>query len=141
MITEEIVMEVPLDNFNDIFSVIETMFNKLNENNEFISGDNENVEYHIYYEIREEDEYEEEEKTSFTNCKEINSNLGKFEKIKDNDQLILNCECCNICCSTYNKGEYKRVIPSCQHVFHKKCVDKWLKTNGSCPLCRDILIK
>lgn len=143
MMSEEISVVIPFEDFNNIFSIIENMFNKLNENNEFISGDNENVEYHIYYEIDEENNEvnEEKDKISFSNCKEINSSLCKFERIKENDELIKKGESCNICFSSYCCGEYKRTIPSCKHVFHKKCVDKWLKTNGTCPLCRDNLIK
>lgn len=29
-----------------------------------------------------------------------------------------------------------RKIPHCSHFFHIDCIDAWLKTHDSCPLCR-----
>lgn len=62
--------------------------------------------------------------------------LGPYKRIKDNDPLLGNN--CTICINQYIKGEYKRTL-SCQHSFHKKCVDKWFKYgNTSCPICRKV---
>ncbi|XP_047308970.1 putative RING-H2 finger protein ATL21B [Impatiens glandulifera] len=44
---------------------------------------------------------------------------------------------CPICISEYEPKETLRTIPECNHYFHAKCIDEWLKLNGTCPLCRN----
>lgn len=56
-----------------------------------------------------------------------------YKKIKEGDKLI--GIKCGICLDEYKENEYKREI-KCKHVYHKRCVDKWLKQEYSCPLCR-----
>lgn len=69
-----------------------------------------------------------------TATEEMIRELGSYRRIKDNDKLLE--EECSICTSKYQKNEGIRELP-CKHYFHKRCVDKWLKTGGlSCPYCR-----
>ncbi|KAL5756261.1 hypothetical protein ACOSP7_020688 [Xanthoceras sorbifolium] len=42
---------------------------------------------------------------------------------------------CCICLARYADNDELREL-SCVHVFHVECVDKWLKINASCPLCK-----
>ncbi|XP_050134139.1 E3 ubiquitin-protein ligase At1g63170-like isoform X1 [Malus sylvestris] len=42
---------------------------------------------------------------------------------------------CCICLAKYADNDELRELP-CLHVFHVECVDKWLKINASCPLCK-----
>ncbi len=80
---------------------------------------------------------EEDEKFDyFANCKLINKLIGKAEKIKKDDSLLLNDEVCFICFDKYQEKELKRKLPHCNHCFHKKCIDKWLKNKSTCPHCR-----
>jgi hypothetical protein len=43
---------------------------------------------------------------------------------------------CVVCMGEYNNREKLRRLP-CSHDFHSKCIDKWLKSNKTCPVCRD----
>lgn len=42
---------------------------------------------------------------------------------------------CCICLAKYSNNDELRELP-CSHFFHKECVDKWLKINALCPLCK-----
>ncbi|KAF9365655.1 hypothetical protein BGX34_009086 [Mortierella sp. NVP85] len=42
---------------------------------------------------------------------------------------------CAICLGDYSLNEIIRFLP-CQHHFHLDCVDQWLLTDKSCPLCK-----
>lgn len=42
---------------------------------------------------------------------------------------------CCICLARYADGDDLRELP-CTHFFHMECVDKWLKINALCPLCK-----
>ncbi|KAK3010452.1 hypothetical protein RJ639_010661 [Escallonia herrerae] len=42
---------------------------------------------------------------------------------------------CCICLAKYANNDELRELP-CSHFFHKDCVDKWLKINALCPLCK-----
>ncbi|GMY34265.1 E3 ubiquitin-protein ligase At1g63170 [Fagus crenata] len=43
---------------------------------------------------------------------------------------------CCICLAKYADDDELRELP-CFHVFHVDCVDKWLKINALCPLCKN----
>ncbi|XP_027355521.1 E3 ubiquitin-protein ligase At1g63170-like [Abrus precatorius] len=42
---------------------------------------------------------------------------------------------CCICLAKYENNDELRELP-CSHLFHKDCVDKWLRINALCPLCK-----
>ncbi|KAK0593256.1 hypothetical protein LWI29_033655 [Acer saccharum] len=43
---------------------------------------------------------------------------------------------CLICLSEFNDGEAVRLLSECLHSFHVPCIDMWLVSHSSCPLCR-----
>ena len=75
--------------------------------------------------------------TSYEASPQVNnlSNLPPYKLIRPEDDIIVNKCSCPICLEPYESGKYKRVLP-CNHVFHKKCIDKWLKKKMECPVCR-----
>nr|XP_029718521.1 RING finger protein 44-like isoform X1 [Aedes albopictus]XP_029718522.1 RING finger protein 44-like isoform X1 [Aedes albopictus]XP_029718523.1 RING finger protein 44-like isoform X1 [Aedes albopictus]XP_029718524.1 RING finger protein 44-like isoform X1 [Aedes albopictus]XP_029718525.1 RING finger protein 44-like isoform X1 [Aedes albopictus] len=42
---------------------------------------------------------------------------------------------CVVCMCDFEARQILRVLP-CSHEFHAKCVDKWLRSNRTCPICR-----
>ncbi|KAJ4715391.1 RING-H2 finger protein [Melia azedarach] len=48
---------------------------------------------------------------------------------------------CVICLLEFTAGERVRLLPKCNHGFHVRCIDKWLRTHSSCPKCRNCLIE
>ncbi|XP_019164980.1 PREDICTED: E3 ubiquitin-protein ligase RING1-like [Ipomoea nil] len=42
---------------------------------------------------------------------------------------------CAICLEMWGLGGLAKEMP-CKHIFHHKCIDKWLEIHGSCPVCR-----
>ncbi|XP_038680669.1 RING-H2 finger protein ATL78-like [Tripterygium wilfordii] len=46
---------------------------------------------------------------------------------------------CVICLSEFAAGEPVRLLPQCNHKFHVQCIDKWLSSHSSCPMCRQNL--
>ncbi|PKU62164.1 E3 ubiquitin-protein ligase ATL4-like [Dendrobium catenatum] len=43
---------------------------------------------------------------------------------------------CAVCLSPFYPRDDLRLLPSCRHAFHLKCIDLWLQSTPSCPLCR-----
>jgi hypothetical protein len=129
-------------NYNNninIFDTIEMMLDDLKNNTNIFDIDNSdenNIQFNIEFEIIDHNNHSQDEDLNYFNsCKEINEKIGKSEKIKKNDIII--DENCLICMEKYKIQEFKRLLPKCKHFFHKKCIDKWLKKNASCPICRD----
>lgn len=46
---------------------------------------------------------------------------------------------CAVCLSQFSEQDMLRLLPICNHAFHIHCIDTWLLTNSTCPLCRGSL--
>uniref|UniRef100_J3MBM0 RING-type domain-containing protein n=1 Tax=Oryza brachyantha TaxID=4533 RepID=J3MBM0_ORYBR len=46
---------------------------------------------------------------------------------------------CAVCLSEFVERERVRLLPNCSHAFHIDCIDTWLLSNSTCPLCRAAL--
>ncbi|KAK9047035.1 hypothetical protein V6N11_052899 [Hibiscus sabdariffa] len=47
---------------------------------------------------------------------------------------------CAICLNEFQDDETLRLIPKCDHVFHPHCIDVWLSSHSTCPVCRANLV-
>ncbi|XP_010517755.1 PREDICTED: E3 ubiquitin-protein ligase ATL41 [Camelina sativa] len=43
---------------------------------------------------------------------------------------------CAVCLSLLEEQDTARELPNCKHIFHVDCVDRWLWTCSTCPVCR-----
>ncbi|XP_058223956.1 RING-H2 finger protein ATL38-like [Rhododendron vialii] len=46
---------------------------------------------------------------------------------------------CAVCLSEFENTDTLRLLPICCHVFHHDCIDAWLSTHVTCPVCRSNL--
>ena len=68
-------------------------------------------------------------------CYNLNKKTKRI-KNKDLENFIIEC---SICLEQYKLNE-KIIQLDCDHIFHKECLNLWLKKNNSCPICRDNII-
>lgn len=50
------------------------------------------------------------------------------------DSLEFDQNCCSICLDGYETNNRVKIL-SCNHCFHAKCIDVWLRKRGVCPMC------
>ncbi|XP_024515639.1 E3 ubiquitin-protein ligase ATL15-like [Selaginella moellendorffii] len=47
---------------------------------------------------------------------------------------------CSVCLTDFQEDEVVKILPGCSHFFHTDCIDMWLFSHSTCPLCRCILV-
>jgi hypothetical protein len=43
---------------------------------------------------------------------------------------------CAVCLCEFSADDQLRLLPKCSHAFHLECIDTWLLSHSTCPLCR-----
>ncbi|XP_078148585.1 E3 ubiquitin-protein ligase ATL31-like [Carex rostrata] len=46
---------------------------------------------------------------------------------------------CAVCLCDFEDDDNIRLLPKCSHMFHPDCIDEWLLSHVTCPVCRCIL--
>ena len=52
------------------------------------------------------------------------------------DDLPNDCRECIVCMENFKRGDVRRTLPCLHSEFHAECVDRWLQSNASCPVCK-----
>ncbi|KAK4791037.1 hypothetical protein SAY86_031450 [Trapa natans] len=47
---------------------------------------------------------------------------------------------CAVCLCEFEADDKLRLLPKCSHAFHMDCIDTWLLSHSTCPLCRSNLL-
>ncbi|XP_043711489.1 RING-H2 finger protein ATL13-like [Telopea speciosissima] len=47
---------------------------------------------------------------------------------------------CAVCLCEFEAEDKLRLLPKCSHAFHMECIDTWLLSHSTCPLCRGSLL-
>ncbi|XP_065848553.1 RING-H2 finger protein ATL13 [Euphorbia lathyris] len=47
---------------------------------------------------------------------------------------------CAVCLCEFEPEDKLRLLPKCSHAFHMECIDTWLLSHSTCPLCRGCLL-
>lgn len=62
--------------------------------------------------------------------------LFKQKHQEENKNVSKNIVECAVCLSVVEDEEMMRLLPNCKHSFHVGCIDKWLASHSTCPICR-----
>ncbi|XP_012732602.2 E3 ubiquitin-protein ligase RNF128 [Fundulus heteroclitus] len=68
--------------------------------------------------------------------------IGRLEvrTLKRGDKLTDSDSVCAICIESYKVGEVVTVL-TCDHIFHKTCIEPWLLERRTCPMCKCDILK
>ncbi|KAL8540774.1 hypothetical protein ACS0TY_002118 [Phlomoides rotata] len=58
-----------------------------------------------------------------------------YSEVKDH-QIGKGALECAVCLNEFEENETLRLLPKCDHVFHPECIDAWLESHVTCPVCR-----
>jgi len=68
--------------------------------------------------------------------KKIKRTINKNTDLQKVSSISRTISCCPICMKKYNENDIIRIL-SCDHEYHKECVDIWFKDyKTDCPMCR-----
>ncbi|KAK5605384.1 hypothetical protein CRENBAI_025583 [Crenichthys baileyi] len=68
--------------------------------------------------------------------------IGRLEvhTLKRGDELTSSDSVCAVCIESYKGGEVVTVL-TCDHIFHKACIEPWLLERRTCPMCKCDILK
>ncbi|XP_069381934.1 E3 ubiquitin-protein ligase RNF128a isoform X2 [Paralichthys olivaceus] len=59
---------------------------------------------------------------------------------RDDEETMSDVHMCAVCIESYRAGEVVTVL-TCDHIFHKACIEPWLLERRTCPMCKCDILK
>ncbi|XP_060923782.1 E3 ubiquitin-protein ligase RNF128a [Limanda limanda] len=59
---------------------------------------------------------------------------------RDDEETMSDSHMCAVCIESYRVGEVVTVL-TCDHIFHKPCIEPWLLERRTCPMCKCDILK
>ncbi|XP_014500203.1 RING-H2 finger protein ATL52-like [Vigna radiata var. radiata] len=87
----------------------------------------------------EEDGSSELGQVSSSSNSGLDEALIKSIKVCKYTKGVVEAHDCSVCLSEFEENESLRLLPKCNHAFHLPCIDPWLKSHATCPLCRSTI--
>uniref|UniRef100_A0ACD6A9N5 Uncharacterized protein n=1 Tax=Avena sativa TaxID=4498 RepID=A0ACD6A9N5_AVESA len=60
----------------------------------------------------------------------------KYEKMMSGGGEVDECA---VCLAEIRPREVVKQLPACTHLFHDRCIDEWLRSHRTCPVCRSLV--
>ena len=125
---------ININNINNINNIINNVDN--NANNNVNNDDNINNANNANIGGNNENNIGNENEQLFLKKKEqYIRDLNEFQYKHISKYSALNEDSCAICILKFKGFDIIKEL-SCNHIFHKDCIFKWLKKSNECPLCK-----
>ncbi|XP_021279289.1 putative RING-H2 finger protein ATL19 [Herrania umbratica] len=62
--------------------------------------------------------------------------LVTYENINQETEANCTADECAICLEEFIDRDRCMVLSKCKHMYHQRCIDRWLLDHSHCPLCR-----
>ncbi|KAL4630847.1 E3 ubiquitin-protein ligase RNF128 [Arapaima gigas] len=101
------------------------------------------VGYFIFYSARRLNRVRLQNKTQKRLKAEAKKAIGQLEvrTLKQGDQEIgSDADTCAVCIEAYKPGDVVSIL-TCNHLFHKPCIEPWLLEHRTCPMCKCDILK
>lgn len=68
-------------------------------------------------------------------AREVSLSMLPLRIVEVGQSRLIADGCCPVCLEHFLCGDEQRILP-CSHAYHRACIDEWLHSHGTCPICR-----
>ncbi|NP_997780.1 E3 ubiquitin-protein ligase RNF128a precursor [Danio rerio] len=101
------------------------------------------VGYFIFYSARRLNSLRQQNRSQKKLKAEAKKAIGQLQvrTLRQGDQEIgPDADACAVCIDSYKAGDVLSIL-TCNHFFHKSCIEPWLLEHRTCPMCKCDILK